>query len=267
MENTYWHRQDPQTPLFGDLLWGRPENKLYAGKLLIAGGNAHGFAVPSMAYQASLEAGIGVSRVLLPDALQKTVGKFFVDADFVPSTPSGSFARSSLASLLDSAQWADAALWAGELGRNSETAIVIESFLTSTNIPTVLTRDAVDYFTTLPLPMLTRPKTVVVLTMAQLQRICMSLGFVTPITFKMSLIQLVDALHELTSNYPSSIVLKYHDQLIIAHAGQVSTTPVPEEFNAWRTKTASYCAVWWIQNPSKIFEALTVAAHQVRAIL
>ena len=40
----YWHKQTAENPLYEDVLWARPENKHGAGKLLVVGGNLHGFA-------------------------------------------------------------------------------------------------------------------------------------------------------------------------------------------------------------------------------
>ena len=68
----------------------RPENKLQAGKLLIVGGHAQGFARPAEAFALAEKAGAGSVRVLLPDALQKTLGKAFLGAEFAPSSPSAS---------------------------------------------------------------------------------------------------------------------------------------------------------------------------------
>jgi hypothetical protein len=128
MDRTFWQRQTADKPLFPDLLWSRPETKRTAGKLLIVGGNAHGFSAAAEAYGAAAKAGIGTARVLLPDSLQKTVGKVFAAGEYAPSTPSGSFSQQALAELLELAQWADGVLLAGDFGRNSETAILLESF-------------------------------------------------------------------------------------------------------------------------------------------
>src|SRR6476660_954324 len=99
MENTNWLKQAPDKPLFPDLLWSRPENKRQAGKLLVVGGNGQGFASPAAAYGAAIAAGIGAAKVILPDSLEKTLGKSFPEAIFAPSTPSGSFARLALGTL------------------------------------------------------------------------------------------------------------------------------------------------------------------------
>ena len=97
MDNTYWHRQTTEKPLFPDLLWSRPENKRHAGKLLIIGGNEHEFAAPAEAYAEAAKAGIGTAKVLLPNKLQKTIGKILENGEYAPSNNSGSFAKSALA--------------------------------------------------------------------------------------------------------------------------------------------------------------------------
>ena len=122
-------KQTSGTSAFPDLHWSRPENRLHAGKLLVIGGNLHGFAAPAEAYSEADKAGAGAVRVLLPDATQKLIGKFVPEAEYAPSTPSGSFAQLSLNEWLISSSWADHVLLAGDLSRNSETAIVIEKFL------------------------------------------------------------------------------------------------------------------------------------------
>src|SRR5580704_8376648 len=97
MERTYWHRQKPNEPLYPGLSWSRPQNRQTAGKLLVIGGNVHTFAAVGESYSVAVAAGIGTVRVILPDALQKTIGKVFAAGEFAPSTPSGSFAKQALA--------------------------------------------------------------------------------------------------------------------------------------------------------------------------
>jgi NAD(P)H-hydrate repair Nnr-like enzyme with NAD(P)H-hydrate dehydratase domain len=127
MNQSYWHKQGEKA-LFPNLLWARPEVKGAAGKLLVVGGHAQSFAAAAEAYTAAEKAGIGTVRVLLPDSLEKTVGKLFPSAEFAPSNPSGGFATRALAELLAAAQWADGVLLAGDLGRNSESLAMLENF-------------------------------------------------------------------------------------------------------------------------------------------
>lgn len=263
MDSTYWLKQSLGKPLFPELSWSRPENKNTAGKLLIIGGNAHGFAVPAAAYGQSVEAGIGTTKVLLPDSLRKTVGNFFEAGEFAPSTPSGSFSQRALAELLEYSGWADGVLLAGDLGRNSETAIVLEQFVSKTPKPLTITRDALDYFKNTSSLVFQRPNTTLVLSLAQLQKLCMAGHFTQAITFGMDMVHLVDALHALTVECPVQIIVKHLQALFVASGGQVSTTHLPEDPKIWRVKTAAYAAVWCLQNPTKPFEALCNATLEV----
>src|SRR5581483_9146744 len=140
-----WLKQTTNNPLFPDLLWSRPENKRQAGKLLVIGGNKFGFAVPGLAYNTALKAGIGSCRVLLPQSLQRIVGSL-LEADFAPSNPSGSFAKDALAQFIENTSWADGVLLAGNLGRNSETAILLDGFVKKYLGHLVIADDSLDYF-------------------------------------------------------------------------------------------------------------------------
>jgi len=262
MQSEYWHKQASDKPLFPDLLWSRPENRQLAGKLLIIGGNLHGFAAPAEGFQEATKAGVGVARVLLPEALQKTVGSAFEAGEYAPSTPSGSFSQKSLNEFLQASQWAESVLLTGDLGRNSETAILLEKFAEKYAGPLAITKDAADYFTGIPQKVLHRPDTLFVVSLAQLQKLASSAGFTKPFTFNMDLLRLVETLHEFTSTYATSIVVKHLDTLYVATGGEVSTTKLAEDKETWRVITAAHAAVWWLQNPGKPFEALTTAVHE-----
>jgi len=259
MKPDFWVQQTRDKPLFPDLIWNRPENRQHAGKLLIIGGNLHSFTVPATTYNEALKAGVGTARVILPDALQKTVGKLVPEAEFAPSTPSGSFAREALGEILHSAQWADGVLLAGDFGRNSETAILLESFIEKYTGQITLTKDAVDYFAKSPQTLLNRPETTLVISFAQLQQIATNGRFSQPITYTMDMLQLVDALHNFTNESSVSIIVRHLDSVFVAVDGRVSSTKTDAEEKIWRAKTAAHASVWQLQNPAKPFEALTTS--------
>lgn len=257
----YWHKQTPEQPLFPDLLWSRPENRNQAGKLLIVGGNAHGFAAAAEAYAEAAKAGIGTARVLLPDSLQKTVGKVFEVGEYAPSTPSGSFGRRALSELLSFSQWADGVLLAGDLGRNSETAILLEEFVQKYQGQLTITQDALDYFTKAPLNLLNRQNTLLITSFAQLQKIAQNSQFTTPFTFEIPFMQLVENLYDFSLAHPVAIITKHLNNIFVAVSGQVSSTKLNQDLEVWRVKTAAHTATWWLQNPTQIFEALTTSLH------
>lgn len=254
-----WYKQTSDQPLFERLLWSRPENRAFAGKLLIIGGSAHGFADPAGAYTSAQQAGIGVARVALPDALHKTLGRAFEAGEFVPSTPSGSFARQSLAELLAMAAWSDGTLLAGDLGRNSETAILLEQFLAKYSGQVTLTRDAIQYVISQPNSIRARDNTLLVLSFSQLQKLLISLGLPYSVTRTMDLFQAVDVLKRLTTEHPFYVITKHLDRILVAVNGVVSVTPCKPDERLWRLQTAAPASVWWLQNPGQPFEALTTS--------
>lgn len=259
MDQSFWHKQTKDKPLFPDLIWNRPENRLHAGKLLIIGGNLHDFKAPADAYGAAMKAGAGTVRVLLPDTLSKTVGAFFPEAEFAKSTPSGSFAVEALAELLSAASWADGVLLAGDFGRNSETAILLEKFIEKYTGQLTLTKDAVDYFVKSPQSILARPNTTLVLSFGQLQPLASVAGFQPPFVFSMGLLKFVDNLNNFTQQHQAHIVTYFEENMCVGVSGQISTTKIDNPPKVWRLKTASSASTWWLQNPSKPFDALTTA--------
>jgi len=258
----YWLKQSNETPLFENILWSRPEHRSTAGKLLIVGGNAQGFLAVAEAYQEAMNAGAGVVRAILPDALRKTVGAVLEATEFVPSTPSGSFAASSLNELIISSTWGDAVLISGDLGRNSETSAVLESYVQKYTGMLTVTKDAVDYFYLTPEILLNRKDTALVLSMAQLQKLGTAAKFETPFLLSMGMLLLVKALHDFTIKYPVTIITKELDQLVVAHAGRVSSTKLKKDIEIWRVKTSASVTTFWLQNPSSPFESMTTALYE-----
>ncbi len=244
--------------MFPDLLWSRPENKKHAGKLLIVGGNAFGFAAAAEAYAEASKAGIGTARVLLPASLQKTVGRVFAAGEYAPSTPSGSFAQQSLDELISMSQWADATILAGDLGRNSETAILLEKFLQKYHGQLTLVQDAVDYFVKDASMVLARPETLLVLNMPQLQKLATQAKFTKAFTSQMDFLHIIDALHEFAKQHTAYIILEHGQTIFVATNGRISTTKQEKEADH-KIKIATDASVWWLQNPDKAFEALATS--------
>lgn len=254
MESTNWLRQAKE-PLFPDVLWSRPENRRQAGKLLIIGGDKQNFSAVSEAYSAALKAGIGTGRVLLPDSLQKTLSAVFPEAEFVPSTPIGSFSRQALDSLLEAAEWADGVLLAGDFGRNSETAVLLESFAEKYIGRRALAGDSLDYFFNQPGKLLDRPDTLIVTDFSRLQRLIQS-----KVALKHSddLAQILNKSSIFTSGVKSNFITVHSGQIIVAGGGRASTTPLKGK-DVPMGDIAAYAIVWWLQQPKTIFESLTSA--------
>ena len=258
MSREYWLQQSKEKPLFEDLLWSRPENKLHAGKLLIIGGNAHGFAAPAEAYQESLSAGVGTSRVLLPDALQKMVSKIFPAAEYGSSTPSGSFGVKALAEFIDLSMWSDGVLLSDNFGKNSETAILFEKFIDKYKGPLALVGDSLDYFLAKPEALLDREETLLITSLSQLQKMSASSRFTSAFTSDMGVLKLVDTLHEFTTKHQATIVLQLDGAIAVGSRGRVVTTQKAQTSDL---KIASHSVTWLIQNNKKSLEAIASALY------
>jgi ADP-dependent NAD(P)H-hydrate dehydratase / NAD(P)H-hydrate epimerase len=255
----YWLKQTIDKPLFPDILWSRPENKVSAGKLLIIGGNAHGFSAVGEAYQTAVKAGAGHIRVLLPEVLRKTVGNFLENCEFAASNINGGFARQALGEVLNNTAWADAVLLAGEFGRNSETAIMLEQFVQKYSGILIVTCDTVDYFFSNPALIINRTNTCVVGSTAQLQKLAISAHSKVAIGVDMDLVNLVENLHIFSRQYNAHFITNHLGTTVVVSNGQVSTSKTGDGEEVWRLTTAAKASVFWLQNPSKVFEALTTA--------
>jgi NAD(P)H-hydrate repair Nnr-like enzyme with NAD(P)H-hydrate dehydratase domain len=262
MDYSYWKKQ-ADTPLFPDIQWSRPEQRARAGKLGIIGGNTLGFAGVGEAYAVASSAGAGEARVLLPDALKKSIPPTITDTVFAATNPSGSLAKNALPEMRALGSWADVVLLVGDAGRSSETAIVYEEFLRDYEGRLVITRDAIDLMKNSPQALVERDKTLLVASFAQLQKLFQSVYYPKVLTFSMQLTNLVEALHKFTITYPTAIAVLHKDHLLIAHNGEVVSIDWSNPMAIWRGITASKIATYWLWNPTKTLEsAVTSLTHE-----
>lgn len=259
MNFDFWLKQTSGKPLFPDIEWQKPEQKNLAGKLLIIGGNKLGFAAVAQAYTDALKAGIGECRVILPDSLKPVVDSQAFDCLFVPSNPSGGMSKDGMDTILAGVAWADGILLIGDTGRNSETAITLEAMLAKTDKLCLVTRDAVDLLRASAKQLIERNNTVLIVTLAQLQKLLQAVYYPKTILFSMQLTTLAETLHKFTVTYPATIVVFHQNQLLVAKDGQVSSTPWEEPLLIWRGSVASKAAVYAVQHHAKLFQALTAS--------
>ena len=254
MTSDYWQQQTT-TPLFPDILWARPESKNGAGKLLIIGGNKFGFAAPATAFTEAGKAGVGTMRILLPEGLHKVVGGM-LDAHYAPQNPSGSFSKGALDAMLLHASWADGVLLAGELGRNSETAITLETFVKKCSGLLTITRDAADYFIQSPKDLLQRPNTCLAVSYEQLQKIGIHAKLEQALTFSMAPPAVAKWLSDFTAHSPVTVITLKGELLYVARAGRVVSHHYVSDSKVWRVPVAARASVFWLQNPTKPLEAI-----------
>jgi NAD(P)H-hydrate repair Nnr-like enzyme with NAD(P)H-hydrate dehydratase domain len=260
MDRDYWRKQSPGSPLFPDIEWQKPEQRALAGKLLIIGGNAHGFAAVAQAYQDATKAGTGECRVVLPDALKKAIDPLALDCVFVPTNASGGITKDALPAIKAAAAWADALLFIGDAGRNSETAIVYEEILRAfPDKLNIITRDALDLIKSLWPSLLQRDNIVLIATFAQLQKIFQAVYYPKTLLFSMQLTNVVEALHKFSITYAAVVVVFHQNQLLVAKAGDITSTPWENPLIIWRGSVAAKAAVYAMQQQKVLLQAVTTS--------
>lgn len=251
---SYWRKQTDK-PLFPEVEWSKPEQRALSGKLGIVGGNKLGFASVAESYTTALKTGVGAAKIILPDALNKSIPNI-PDVIYSETTISGGLAKNASKDLAALGEWADGMLFIGDTGRNSETAILYEQFLRQYEYQVTITRDAIDLMRPNSNLLVERPNTVLIMSFAQTQKLFQSLYYPKVLTFSMQLMRLVEALHKFTITYPVTLSVFHQDMMLVANNGQVTSTPY-NPMRIWRGETATKAATYWLWNPKKPLESIT----------
>lgn len=253
-----WKRQQDK-PLFEDLLWSKPENKRSAGKLLIIGGQAGQLTNVSAAFAAAEKAGAGHIRGLLPDSLTKlTMG--LPGLEYAPSNASGSFAKMALAQMQELGQWADAILLPGDLGNNSETATTLENFIDKNKKLLTVAPSAFNSFDKTMYQHIVREDIVLVLDIGQFQKLGTGLGWEKAITHRQPAELIAQTLSTFTQEKNLNLILNHEGFNWAASGGRAVSTPAKD---ADLTTLSAYSAVWTMQHPNKLLEAMATACYEI----
>ena len=248
MDTTFWRKQETQSPLFPDVIWSKPERRDLAGKLVIIGGNSQSFAAVAAAHKTAFTVGVGAVRIILPESLKKTLSAplaaQLTDVVFSAAGPSGGFASDALGDWLAAADWADAVLFIGDSGANSETAALLETFLArNTDTPVIIKHTAES--------VLQRESTHLVMSFSQLQKLFRAVYYPKILTFNQGVKQIAETLHKFTITYPATISLWHADHLFVAHDGQVITESFTAPLRVWSGEIATRTTAWriWQTDP------------------
>lgn len=244
-------------PLFSNLLWNRPVSARQAGRLLLVGGQAGSFSVPNDIYLSAIAGGIGQCQIAFPDSLQKTLG--YTDAAiFVPSNPSGSLGKNSVASIIETAEEFDGIGVGGNLGNNSQTTVALESILTKVSVPVVIYDDALEVLRFTPDILARHPKRLLVLTMNELYKLAGRIKIALPAVKDGGAMAKIEAITAIKAATQADYLV-FGKEVIVASQGQISLTNlgyIPEPAVVY-----GISAVLWLQNQIKPFEGLTTAAY------
>jgi len=251
----FWQKQEPETPLYPDILWEKPERRDQAGKLLIVGGSTGGIHDVAEAYQTAKDAGVGEARVLVPESL-RALTKHIEKIDFLPATPTGNFSLKGRDTLLFSASQMNGVLLPGGLGRNSETAMLLGEFIRSYRGPLTITKDAIDLLYGEAKVLLGREDTLLVVSLSQLQRLAREVR--SPLAFRsdMDFLNFLERLHQFSHQHNAMITTKHHNDILSVAHGQIVSTKREDLNELWCVDTASKAITFWLHHPKLAAEAI-----------
>ena len=250
----YWQKQG-KTPLFPEVDSWPPEQKRFAGKLLLVGGNKGSFFAVANAMQMAVKRGAGEVRVVMPKSLKGKVPSM-PEIIFAEAEASGAFGKLALSEILLQAAWADAVVVVGELGRNAETSVMIAEFLKICDKPIYLMRDAVDAAAADVMNWSLNETPVTLLaTVPQLQKLLRTMYYPKMITLSMPTNQLVETLHKFTLSFEMTIMTFHNEQIIMAQNGEVITASMHDTgftpINLWDGKAVVDTAILQLWNPAQ----------------
>ena len=259
----YWQKQK-QKPLFPEVDTWQPEQRRFAGKLLIIGGNKGVFFSVAKAMETANKMGVGEVRALLPDSLRGQLPKV-PEIYFAKAEASGAFGKAAMTEMMEQLEWAESVLIVGDIGKNAETSVVFANFMKLCDKPVVMSRDAVDVLT--PDSMnwgMREQSTMIFLTMSQLQKLLRTLYYPKVITLSMPMNQLIETLHKFTLSYSLALVTFHEGQVIIARDGQVISEEIGDteytQLSLWDGKLQSRSAVLELWNREQPAERVIARA-------
>lgn len=250
----FWKKQGLK-PLFGEIDTERPDQKRFAGKLLIIGGNKGAFFAVANAMNEAHQMRVGEVRAIMPSSLKNQVPST-PEVYFAEAEKSGAFGRNALNDLLIQAEWAEAIVLIGDMGKNAETTMVFAEFMKHCDKPLFITRDAVDAVTpdVMNWAVAREGETSLLLTMPQLQKLLRTLYYPKVITLSMPTNQLIETLHKFTVSYELSIATFHNNQIIVAQHGEVVSEEIRDTswtpITLWSGALSIHEAVLRLWNPN-----------------
>jgi hypothetical protein len=243
-------------PLFPDVLWNRPLNRRYGGRLLIVGGQKSGFNECQAIYQIAEAAGAGECGLALPDSLERTVGPLGI-GHFLPSSASGSLGKSALGGILELSREYDAVVIAGNLTNNAETAVLVESLIDKLDLPIVVGLEATQIMQFNPHKLIGRPKTLLVLDTSSTLKLAGSLKIPVVIQAGDSLMSKVELISNLADQSKCDYFVSNGQNLVWDQ--KIIVTDLPHEVAP--EALVGIAATFWIQNQSKPAQGLATAGY------
>jgi len=245
-------------PLYPKVIWNRPVARHGAGRLLIIGGHAKDFSLPTAIYGLVQASGIGECAVALPDSLLKLLSGM-PDTTFVASTQAGSISRDALGRLLELAEDADAIAIGAGLSNNSETAVMTEKLLAMAEQPIIVFADTLIALQFNIRLVTDRADSLIILTMQELFKLAGQLSIPISIRPNGGLINKLEIIKSVKDAMAADLVV-YGSDTIVAAGDKLSVTPANPVLSRLPAAYYAVLSVFWLQNRANHYEGLTTAA-------
>jgi hypothetical protein len=249
-------------PLFPQIMFNRPVTRRAAGRMLLVGGHATQFSLPTSIHQLSVAAGIGECSVVLPDNLAKILGGS-PGTHFVASSPSGSLGREALGRILELSEESDAVSIGASMSNNSDTAMLTERLLTEIKRPLILFDDAIKAAAHNITQITENPDAFVIVTMAEVFKLCGWLRIPINIRHHAGLINKLEIVQDLKSASRCQYAV-FGTEIITAVDTDFVVTPINYRLSLNPAVFYAVLGTFWLQNPTHPRAGLSTGAYLIR---
>jgi hypothetical protein len=253
-------RQD-DTPFFPKVLYNRPVTRQAAGRMLLVGGHATQFSLPTTIHQLAIAAGIGECSVVLPDNLAKILGGA-PGTYFVAHSPSGSLGREALGRILELAEEHDAVAIGASLSNNSDTAMLTERLLKEIHRPLIVYEDALTAAQHNITSITENPDALVICTMSEVFKLCGKLQIPIQIRANAGIINKLEIIQDLKAASRCAYAV-FGTEIIVAQDTDFIITPINYRLSLTPAIFYAVLGTFWLQNPSNRRAGLATGAYLI----
>jgi|GEM_PF-919576 len=248
-------------PLYPKVLYNRPITRSGGGRLLIVGGHSGEFSLPTAIHQFAVAAGIGEAVAVLPDNLAKFLGGASGTA-FAASSTSGSLGREALGRILELSEEADAVAIGASLSNNSNTSILTERLISEIDRPIIVIDEGLTAMRPNISAVTDNPRALIILTMAEVFKLCGALGIAISIRQGAGLINKLEIVQNLAAASACAYVV-YGSEIIVAAGADLIVTPINYRLSLTPALFYGTLSTFWLQNRSNPTAGLATGAYLI----
>ena len=254
-------RRQTAEPLYREAIYNRPITRRAAGRMLLVGGYASEFSLPTTINQMAIATGIGECNVVLPDKLVQLLGGA-PGTYFVPSTVSGSLAPEALGRILELSEESDSLAVGASLSNNSQTSILIERLLEELDRPLIAYDDALVAMKYNLGAITNRSNALIVATMAEMFKVAGALGVGINIRPGGGLVNKLEIIRDVAAASHCDYAV-YGTEIVTVVRGDMVVTPINYRLSLVPAVLYGVLGTFWTQNPSDRQAGLTTGAYVI----